>query len=410
MVSAVVYPSGRYRDIFIGNKPAGLGGAFIGLADDNNAVWYNPAGMAWIKGSCVGTSPSFEIHANGRTGSFLGEDEAEASILFVPTALSSVSDAGPGKLGLGVFMPVKSAFTQTTTAGPVTVGPDTWAGFLDRTENEEIFYLGGTYGYRINDQWSIGGGVYYVSSTYAHNLSRLIYDPTVGSPGTTDFVETNIKESEKLTGFTAMIGGMFKPVDNVKIGLTYWLDTRLSGDGLYKEFNTQVGVLGFVNPGNRTLIFNTDNDTRIIPGQIGLGVSWQINEKWMLAADVISSFGAEFDRYNSETIELKPVVNYSVGFEWRITENVPFRFGLFSNNSYYPEVDDKNEPQKPHVDVGGVVIGAGYEGEENKFYGGLKIGSGTGDEKIFDQVTGTYEAVDATSYTIGIVLGMNYSF
>ncbi|MFC1479741.1 hypothetical protein ACFL6F_04005 [Planctomycetota bacterium] len=198
LVTALVYPSGRYRDIFIGNKPAGLGGAFIGVADDNNAVWYNPAGMVWIKRACVGTSPSFEMHANGRTDSFLGESESESSILFVPTALSSVSDAGPGKFGLGVFMPVKSAFSQTTSAGPVTVGPDTWAGFLDRTQNEEIFYLGAAYGYKINDQWSIGGGLYYVSSTYTHNLSQLIYDPTVPSPGATDYFETNIKESEKL--------------------------------------------------------------------------------------------------------------------------------------------------------------------------------------------------------------------
>ncbi|MFC1479740.1 hypothetical protein ACFL6F_04000 [Planctomycetota bacterium] len=203
---------------------------------------------------------------------------------------------------------------------------------------------------------------------------------------------------------------MFKPIEDVKIGLTYWLDTRLSGQGLYKEFNTAVGVLGFVNPGTRALIFNTDNDTRIIPGKLGLGVSWQINEKWMIAADIISYFGAEYKRFDNEKIKLESVTNFSIGAEWMITDKVPFRFGIYSNNSYYPSIDDANEPQKPHVDVGGVVIGAGYEGDQNKFYGGLKIGSGTGQEKIMDQLNNTYIAVDAQSYTIGIILGMNYNF
>ena len=106
-----------------------------------------------------------------------------------------------------------------------------------------------------------------------------------------------------------------------------------------------------------------------------------------------------------------------VNFPWRGEEGESYWArvaSLMAGNErgivFYPEVDDANEPQKPHVDVGGLVIGAGYEGEQNKFYGGLKIGSGTGQEKILDQLNNEYIAVDAASYTIGIILGMNYNF
>lgn len=34
----------------IGARPLGMGGAFAGLVDDANAVFYNPAGLAWTKG------------------------------------------------------------------------------------------------------------------------------------------------------------------------------------------------------------------------------------------------------------------------------------------------------------------------------------------------------------------------
>jgi len=404
-----VSASGRYRDIFIGNKAAGLGGAFIAVADDNNAVWYNPAGMVLVKGSCVGTSPSFEAHANGREKSFLGEDEGEWSLLFVPTALASVSDLAGGKLGLGIFMPVKDNFTQTTHAGPVTAGSDTWSGFLDRTENEEIFYAGAAYAYPLTERFSLGGAFYYVSAVYTHNLYKLIYDPTSPAPARVDYEETEIKESEKLTGFCGMMGAMFRPLDNLRFGLTLWSRARLSGSGLYREIDTTVDALGVVTQ-PRTIVFNTDNDEMIIPARLGLGLCWRISPSWMMTVDMVRCFSASYRRYDSRRVDVVPVTNTSVGFEWRITPRVPFRFGFFSNNAYTPLVDESDQLQKAHVDVGGVTLGAGYEGERNVFFGGLKIAAGTGKDKVRNQVTDTYEVVNAASYTLGLFLGINYNF
>jgi hypothetical protein len=40
---------GALFDIGMGARPLGMGGAFVGLADDENAVFYNPAGLAFLK-------------------------------------------------------------------------------------------------------------------------------------------------------------------------------------------------------------------------------------------------------------------------------------------------------------------------------------------------------------------------
>lgn len=37
-----------FTDIGVGARPLGLGGAFVALADDSNATYYNPAGLAYI--------------------------------------------------------------------------------------------------------------------------------------------------------------------------------------------------------------------------------------------------------------------------------------------------------------------------------------------------------------------------
>jgi hypothetical protein len=44
---------GAFVDIGYGARPMGMGGAFTGLADDQNAVLWNPAGLMQLKGSGV---------------------------------------------------------------------------------------------------------------------------------------------------------------------------------------------------------------------------------------------------------------------------------------------------------------------------------------------------------------------
>jgi len=40
----------------VGSRPLGMGGAFAGLADDMNAAFYNPGGLAWAKGVTLSMS------------------------------------------------------------------------------------------------------------------------------------------------------------------------------------------------------------------------------------------------------------------------------------------------------------------------------------------------------------------
>ena len=40
-------------DLGMGSRPLAMGGAFVSLADDGNALFYNPAGLAWAQGLSV---------------------------------------------------------------------------------------------------------------------------------------------------------------------------------------------------------------------------------------------------------------------------------------------------------------------------------------------------------------------
>lgn len=53
-------------DLGMGTRPLAMGGAFVGLADDGNALFYNPAGLAWTQDLSVLSS----YEARPRTASY----------------------------------------------------------------------------------------------------------------------------------------------------------------------------------------------------------------------------------------------------------------------------------------------------------------------------------------------------
>jgi hypothetical protein len=47
----------------VGGRPSGMAGAFLALADDENAAYYNPAGLGWVRGVGVTTLFSRQLEA-----------------------------------------------------------------------------------------------------------------------------------------------------------------------------------------------------------------------------------------------------------------------------------------------------------------------------------------------------------
>ncbi len=55
-----------YKRLYKGVRPAGMGGAFAAVANDSNAIFYNPAGLSRIKGFTIGLlNPAISIGENG---------------------------------------------------------------------------------------------------------------------------------------------------------------------------------------------------------------------------------------------------------------------------------------------------------------------------------------------------------
>ncbi|MFA6549240.1 MAG: S-layer homology domain-containing protein [Candidatus Margulisiibacteriota bacterium] len=74
----------------IGGRPCGMGGAFVGMLDDVNSIFYNPAGLAWAKGIEVSARDAENIAAiqaypNG-TGASLGLGILKQNVANIPVS------------------------------------------------------------------------------------------------------------------------------------------------------------------------------------------------------------------------------------------------------------------------------------------------------------------------------------
>ena len=62
---------GQYDQLFVGSRPLSMGGAFIAVADDANAITWNPAGLPGLRRTEF-TSTYADLYDMGINQSYLG--------------------------------------------------------------------------------------------------------------------------------------------------------------------------------------------------------------------------------------------------------------------------------------------------------------------------------------------------
>ena len=126
-----------FLKIEAGSRPAGLGGAFVGLADDVNAVFYNPAGLTSIE-----------------------DRELTAMQNFWFAGINNESLGYAQRMGNGVFgLSLLGAFAEIEERSEPTREPD-------RTFTASAFAAGLSYSYEIARDTSLGGTLKVISQQF----------------------------------------------------------------------------------------------------------------------------------------------------------------------------------------------------------------------------------------------------
>jgi long-subunit fatty acid transport protein len=260
-----------------GTRALSMGKAFTGMADDENALFYNPAGLTQIKGHTISLS------------GYIQQYSWDVNTIYLEPHSANFTDRGftasyvQHRFGISYSLTGKGLWdhlefgrwtfgTPTTTVRPV---------------NYER-YLTACYAHEINSWISLGGTVKYLHFSYHYDSEYI----------------------DNTDGVTFDIGLLVEPTERLSLGLN--LQNIISSKIDYAVYNDYT-----------TVAYLSE-----LPVNLTAGISWLPVDALTITADLKNIIQDDVkSTVNDYMLEFKR--SYHLGIEWRST------FGLALRGGYY---------------------------------------------------------------------------
>lgn len=328
------------------------------IADDASTIFYNPAGMTELKRAeaAIGTHvimPNAEISNRGST----------ASVLFGPAApFTGTSDQGfdpqmsghmylaaPATeklwLGLGVTVPFALANHYDN---------DFFGRYDSTRASLRAVDIAPSVAYRVHPRISVGGGidVQYMDAKLVNALPNP-FDPSGAPTPATDGL-FSVEGSDWSLGYN--VGALFKPVDTVRVGITYRsaishkiegdATTEFAGSKTVQDFSTEVNLPDIVTLG----VAYDVTPTVTLLGQVGYYGWSRFEEVRLKLADGTQP---------ATTENFRDTWSVAIGAQWAVARGWILRTGMMYDQT--PTRDQYRSTIIPDVDRLWASVGASYE-------------------------------------------------
>ncbi len=384
----------HYNNALIGDRAAGMGGAYTAVSDDAAGLYYNPAGTAYAKGRSLSVSVNAYNYTNTDYRSALGgTDWTRTSSTLLPNFFGVVRPLGPGVVGFSYAVPDSIEEDQDQTYGgfPSSIpGVNVNEYVINLNNNDKTYLFGPSYAMEINKSLAVGATLYVHYRARETILNQLVQLSNGQDEWTNQYYQTDE------TGLRPILGIMWSPADKVSLGLTVSTTYILSS-------TTEVqGTLKPATSGDVVRSVLKTNDERDMPTTIALGAAWFPSESLIYALDVT---------YNSSTSDnfqkRESTYNVAAGVEYYPTSNWAVRGGVFTNLAATPKIDASQTGQQEHVDLYGVSASVSRFSAGTSLTAGLTYSQGSGDTQLFSGST-TVVPVDRSSFTLFLSASTTY--
>lgn len=330
------------------------GGAFVARASDPSAIFFNPAGIAYLKGLNImaGTTMVLPLVSFRGPSNFNTNQETKMNnIVFLPSnAYVTYSMENGLSFGLGFFNPY----------GLGVEWGESWVGKAITTKSTvQTFYFNPTVSYRFGDptgfNGSVGVGFDYVLGTVLLRKRIPNFDPQP-----TIALETSKPGTG--TGFSA--GILVKPVEGVSVGVSYRSPTKIDFNGTAKIDGASAAVQPLFPGGDATTSIK-------LPATLFAGVAVKPIENLELEADYQFTGWSSYDKleidFAQETSAQKDqsypknyedVFMIRLGAEYTMGD-MQLRAGYIFDKSPVP--DASLEPLLPDANRNDLSFGLGYK-------------------------------------------------
>jgi long-chain fatty acid transport protein len=412
----------HYQDLIVGERAAGMGGAFIALADEATGAHYNPAGI-------VGHGPlmlqlsmtAYKLRSRSvAIAEWCGKtfDHTEQSLFSFPGSFGVVARlprAGrlEHALGLTLVLPHAHRWSQFYAEDKIPCGPlsfgaaEAWVG-VDRELKGGLTYSARPW------PWLQAGLTVGVSARSI--TSAISFDKVIENPPEPWRPESFMASSDAtIWSLTARLGLILRPAAGLRAGVTLSSPyLRLAGAGRLYIVN------GHDDPTKwrqtEEILLEDVEHRWEVPLAVGVGLAYTFGEILTVAAD--ASLHGEVGRYAEYEHPQLPewfvqefaneralVVNANVGAELAMSRGVALRLGFFTNFS--------SSAREDKIDLFGFTTGATLRRGPTSISASVQaqIGSGTFSKYVFryDDARGQYEhseqQVDARDLALFLTIG-----
>ncbi len=332
-----------------GAKAMGMGNAFAAQADDPTALYYNPAGIAFLKGTQVSLGaliiavPETEYNgttplsgANGTTSIF---EKAKKDLFIAPTLYVTYSmEKLPLSFGLGV-----------NSIYPLAKSWDDSSAFRNQITNISVKPINfqPTAAYRFDSlNLAVAAGI-----DVTHAIVSLQKSPFATSTDPLGLMGVDGTSTD--VGYN--LGLKWKPRTDLSFGAAYRSKIDLHIDGTANFLATSptgLAAIGMTSSAAnaQARAVSSASTTITLPDSLSLAVAWQPTEKLTLEFDaertgwssfqnlLINFNNPQFSNFNNQPTALNwnDVWAYKIGGQYALTKNIDLRAGYMYDTNPIP--------------------------------------------------------------------------
>jgi long-chain fatty acid transport protein len=339
-----------------GAKAAGMGTAFVGIADDPSAILHNPAGLTQVSGTNMYGGVTAVIPSTKYT-SPSGESEETDFRVFFPPHFYISSDFGMEKivLGLGIF-------------SPFGIGGRYWSEdgltrYLSTESTIATISVNPTLAWQVTPRVSVGFGVYYLHSL---NTAEKMVDQSMFGAGDG---KSSLEADGGGWGYN--LGILVAPFEKLSLGFAFRSNVSVDQKG-DTELENIAPALQPLFGGSQ---YKTGVETTVdLPEILSFGIAYKATTKLTLAFDVEWLKWSRFDQQILNFEQEVPAAGFSdilIDFDWDDQWLIKFGLEYYLNEKFAlrtgyafietPVPEHTLSPANPDADAHNFSIGFGYK-------------------------------------------------
>lgn len=388
----------HYNNFIIGDRAAGMGGAYTAVSDDPTGLYYNPAGIVYSTGRNLSASVNAYYNLDKKYKDVIGGNGWERhSSSLLPNFFGITQPLGKFQFGFSYAVPDSIREDQDQSFSNL---PSQFAGILVSRyvinfNNEDATYnFGPSLAMEINSNFSVGMTFY-----LHHRRNQVILNQFIALDNNT-FQWTNQYIELVERGYKPVLGVMWSPMEKVSLGLAV-AKTFLYSSSIDSQETTFDDTLG------TTFVDLTDTPDsgvkRKYPVEVRAGAAYFASSNLLISIDG-KYYGKSTSPVYGETVK---VLNGSLGAEYYLNKSWAVRGGVFTDMANTPDIDPTRSGQAEKIDLYGASMSISNFTRNTSVTLGGSINTGSGKAQI---VSGSSDIqnVDVSGWTIFVSSSYSY--